>query len=588
MNRPTPIWANEIPEGAFISYEPSYETGKYFDLFLEDEYVDDNIPVKNSMKYYYYDPTEHGYPKGQNYPLLIFLHGATNSMVGKTCVNYTGAEFFATKEYQEDFKGAYLLVPLANEYNNEQGKLEGYWSENYSKPLYSLITEFIEKHTEGVGKKFVLGNSAGAAMTFILGNDYTGYFDALVPIGTDNIPDDQKLEEYEQKGVYLLYAIGKRDEFNDFSGAVAPRLARLNRMKRCFVYTPEWVYNGDKGISSINFGVEMGQHCLVNAMHVNLKFDDGTLMEERLPRGLTGWIDEVNRNGSGRGREYAPHGDFIRTGHVQVSDSVALYYEEYGQGDKYILSAQVGFYHRGMQQKMAELGYHVYCITLRGFHPSSLIEEDYGDRWYDVFAQDVLTFADKMNINHFTYMGASHGAGVGWHLMLLQSGRVDAFIAVVAGPHSLKEGTMSYRQMLEQGIIKCVPPFDPTIDEDVARQTRRAYREDWISWSPEAFDAERKLDYGRPMMRLGSEEKLCEALTSITVPTLLVGGYDDPISKPELLMRTAGCLPHCKLVMYSNCGHNIDTDLIEEVSDEADRFIKNACATGKWYLPVVD
>ena len=48
-------------------------------------------------------------------------------------------------------------------------------------------------------------------------------------------------------------------------------------------------------------------------------------------------------------------------------------------------------------------------------------------------------------------------------------------------------------------------------------------------------------------------------------------------------MRTAKALPHCKLVMYSNCGHNIDTDLVEELSDEADRFIKQVTKDGRVY-----
>ena len=50
--------------------------------------------------------------------------------------------------------------------------------------------------------------------------------------------------------------------------------------------------------------------------------------------------------------------------------------------------------------------------------------------------------------------------------------------------------------------------FEPEIDNDALRSARRTYREEWISGLPAAFESERKLDYGRPMMRLGSEEKL--------------------------------------------------------------------------------
>lgn len=584
MDKILPPWANLIPKDSFISYAPTYEEGKFFHLFEKDNF--DGKGEKKSLRYFFYDPIKHGYDPDGKYPLLLFLHGATNSLAGDLCVTYAGAECFASPKYQADMRGAYILVPMSNEYRDENGELQEDWSEDYSDSLYALVNEFIDKHTGCTGKKFVLGNSSGAAMAVTLVDKYASFFDAVIPVAGRIIPDEKILLNWARNGVYLLYAMGQHDEFHDFNTEVLPKLEAIKKNPRTFVYTPEWVQNGDKGIASINFGIEMGQHCLMNAVHSNLKFDDDTLMDERLPRGITGWIDEVNRDGSGRGRDYAPHGGFMRTGRVEVEEGVSLFYEEFGKGDKYILSAQIGFYQVGMQQRMAELGYHVYCITLRGFHPSSLVKEDFGDKWYDVFAADVLKFADAMNIKDFVYMGASHGAGVGWHLNLLKSGRVKAFVAVVAGPHSLKEGTMSYRQMIEQGIIDKVPPFNPPVEDDEGREKRRKEREEWISCSPTGFPEERKLDYGRPMMRFKTEENLCEALKTITVPTLLVGGYDDPISTPELLMRTAGCLKHCKLVMYSNCGHDIDTDLIEEVSDEADRFIRNAEETGKWYLPV--
>ena len=269
--------------------------------------------------------------------------------------------------------------------------------------------------------------------------------------------------------------------------------------------------------------------------------------------------------------------------YFQTDDNIKLYYEEYGTGDKVILSAQVGFYPKGMQQMLAKMGYHVYCLTLRGFAPSSYVTEDYGNRWYDVFADDVIRLADMLKIEKFCYMGASHGAGVGWHLLLRHQERVQAFIAVVPGPHSLAEGVMSYRQMLMQGIISAPPPFDPQIDNDPDRELRRNERNEWLKKLPEADPREKQIDYGRPLMRLGSEEKLCDALSSIQTPTLILGGAEDPRSTPELMMRTAKCLPHCKLVMYSNCGHNIDTDLIEELCGEADRFIRQVRKDGRVY-----
>ena len=272
-------------------------------------------------------------------------------------------------------------------------------------------------------------------------------------------------------------------------------------------------------------------------------------------------------------------------GDILMKDGVRLHYDEYGDGERFVLSTQVGFYPRGMQQALAEKGHHVFCLTLRGFAPSGYVTEDYGDRWYDVFADDVIALADVMRIGSFTYIGASHGAGVGWHLALRYPERVKAFAAVVPGPHSLAEGTMSYRQMLMQGLIEAPPPFDPPVDDDPAREERRRQREKWLKSLPAPDPREKQIDYGRPLMRLGSEEKLCKALSGIRIPVVILGGTEDPISTPELMMRTARCLPCCKMVLYSNCGHNIDTDLTEELTEETDRFLKCALSGGKWYEP---
>ena len=261
-------------------------------------------------------------------------------------------------------------------------------------------------------------------------------------------------------------------------------------------------------------------------------------------------------------------------GELITKDGLRLHYEEFGTGSRVVLSAMAGlFYPDGLQQALARKGYHVYCMTLRGFAPSSYVTEDYGERWYDVFAGDVIALADSLGLDRFFYLGASHGAGIGWHLLWRYPERIKAFVAVVPGPHSLEAGVMSYRQMLLQGLISAPPPFDPPTD-DPDRLARRKKREAWLKNLPEADPLEKQVDYGRPLMRCGTEEKLREVLRSLQTPTLILGGTDDPISTPVLMTRTACCLPDCKLVMYSRSGHNIDTDIPEELAEEADRFLQ--------------
>ncbi|MCR5250408.1 MAG: HAD-IA family hydrolase [Lachnospiraceae bacterium] len=278
-------WYPEVPEGDFVSRQPTYEPGKYFPLFHEGEFRHG----EQSMKYYWYDPREHGRQDSGKMPLLTFLHGKSNSLVGELCINYTGAEFYASEKYQKTLGGAYLLVPIANEYRDEDG-VQGTWSDEYCEILHALQEEFVRTHTEGVGLRVLYGNSAGASMTFRMMARFMDDIDVAIPVGSSAFPEDAVLEEFDAKGKHLFLAIGKRDEFNSYAEYVEPKLPLLQKMKGCFIFTPEWVYNGDHGIASIYVGVEMGQHCLVNAMHVDLMFDDGTPMEESLPEGVTGWL----------------------------------------------------------------------------------------------------------------------------------------------------------------------------------------------------------------------------------------------------------------------------------------------------------
>ena len=288
---PTPPWANEIPEGSFISYAPTYKVGEYFDRFHKDE--DSEC---SGLGYYFFDPTEHGYEKGKAYPLLVVMHGTSNALEGDICINYAGAEFYSKEEYQQALGGAYILVPLAPEYRDSEGRCRGNWNEIETKKVHDVVCAFIKKHAEqngGISKKAILGNSSGGAMTLRVTYDFPSFFNIAIPMGAPEIPGPELFDLYDENDVHLFFAIGKRDEINDFHKNVEPLIPRMQKMKHSYVFTPDWVYNGDHGIASINFGYEMGQHCIINEMHCNLKFDDGTPMEPSLPNGVLGWLAEA-------------------------------------------------------------------------------------------------------------------------------------------------------------------------------------------------------------------------------------------------------------------------------------------------------
>lgn len=272
---------------------------------------------------------------------------------------------------------------------------------------------------------------------------------------------------------------------------------------------------------------------------------------------------------------------------LEVEKGIEIFYEELGEGDKYILSMMQDFPPASSTREMAGQGYHVFLLTNRGMGQSTHVTEDYGDNWYQVFAQDIISFADKMGIDKFVYMGCSHGAGAGWHLCLGWPERVTAFVAMVGGPHNLDEGNWSYRTLREQGVQ--LPPMNPFIDDEgvIRRNARNAVYAKALrdAQTPE----EKAVDYKRPLMYCKTEANMQEELKKIQTPTLMIGCIEDPISRPDLMLRTAKCLPHGKTILYSEFGHSGPySQFVEETVHEVTFFLKNVEETGKVYAKVVD
>ena len=120
---------------------------------------------------------------------------------------------------------------------------------------------------------------------------------------------------------------------------------------------------------------------------------------------------------------------------------VSLYYEEFGRGDRYLIQAQqfVNSHIYYTKDLADRCGFHAFIIRIRGYAPSSMVTEDLGDDWYDVWAQDACDFADALGIDKFFYGGISHGSGIGWHIARRHPERMRGFFAGVPGPHS-KDG----------------------------------------------------------------------------------------------------------------------------------------------------
>ncbi len=285
-----PQWAEFLKNGEFISYSTTYKSKIYFGLFDEYTYP---CAETGDLRYYVYDPVKHAADPNRKYPVLMWLHGASNSLMGVGCIMCCGAEQYASPKYQSEMGGAYIIVPLANEQRLEDGTILGTWSEKYSKPVKAIYDKVCAENAENIGKKFVMGASSGGYFTWQLLEDYNGYFDGAIPISSGYLPSYEALDKISQSGTHLLIAHGRHDEMAVYDECIAPHEEKLSQLDNCICFFPEWVYNGDGGVSSVFYGIEMGQHCMINWVQSNLIFDDGTPADGRLPDGVTGWIRSV-------------------------------------------------------------------------------------------------------------------------------------------------------------------------------------------------------------------------------------------------------------------------------------------------------
>lgn len=291
-----PPWADALTDGEFISYGPTFKMKTYLDLFDEYLYPCDET---GDITYYVYDPIKHGAASDKKYPVLMWLHGLNNSFDAKNCIFCCGAEQYATKEYQECMGGAYIIVPLANERRLEDGSIAGSWStfvndtNIYSAPIKAIYDKVCQEHMDNIEGRFVMGASAGGYFTWQLLQDYTDYFIGAIPISSGYVPTDEELLRIEKADVKVLVAHGRYDELASFDECIEPRTKMFHALSNVDCYFPKWVQNGDKGISSIHYGFEMGQHCMINQIQANLIFDDKTPMSDDFPEGITGWIRDV-------------------------------------------------------------------------------------------------------------------------------------------------------------------------------------------------------------------------------------------------------------------------------------------------------
>ena len=275
---------------------------------------------------------------------------------------------------------------------------------------------------------------------------------------------------------------------------------------------------------------------------------------------------------------------------VEVRDGASIYYEERGSGSHYILGARNLLEHVGSYTTyLADLGYHVIEIQLRGYGHSSRVSEDYGNAWYDIWADDVCDVADALGIDKFVYTGVSHGAGVGWHILRRHPERMQAFMAIVCGPHSKDGKSVSASRQRELNAADdpvawsnvCKKRLEEDladIPDDISEEDKRLAQEnarEKHNYMLHYDTLEKHISPRKPFPDISTEEELVEELKKVHCPCLLIGALRDPVSTPANMIRTASSIANSKLIMYQNSGHALQRNYAGAIAKDIDNYLKD-------------
>ena len=270
-------------------------------------------------------------------------------------------------------------------------------------------------------------------------------------------------------------------------------------------------------------------------------------------------------------------------------NGVTLAYEEYGSGNRYLISSQ-NFFFRDCH--MALLGrepyhYHVFLIYTRGYGASTHIFDPTPRDYTTIWGKDVAAFAEAMGINSFYYTGISHGNWAGWYLALNRPELLRGFacgngIAQFRGPDARTP----------------VPPR-PELDLDRVVGNREAlekmaWMENWPTNNPDRL--RRRAGNHKEHLQIllnrkreeftvrntnmsccdaKTREEFYETMAKIDVPVLFLHGMLDPLAKIEDVVRLSQAIPGSQIKAYQNLGHGGGDECPEIFARDCDRFFRD-------------
>lgn len=255
------------------------------------------------LDYVYYSPV--GKNDKTKYSLVIFLHGIGHGgSVGSQLAD-SDMPYWSSSELQSRFSdgGAFILMPRANEETSE------FWGESYIELLRALIDDFIEKHKDNIDttRISISGSSQGAAMVWMMLDNYPEYFATAFPIASTKTPTSGLIKYASGTSIWMIAS--KKDPIINYNLATLPvwnEICKYNdNPSNCRLSTLDTVYNPDGTKSSDNHHlagvITFDLHMLDGSNYKEMTTVDGlgNTVDLTSPNGLIKWISSTHSDFEG-------------------------------------------------------------------------------------------------------------------------------------------------------------------------------------------------------------------------------------------------------------------------------------------------
>jgi len=306
--------------------------------------------------------------------------------------------------------------------------------------------------------------------------------------------------------------------------------------------------------------------------------------------------------------------------YIKIDDTISLHIRDWGQGKTIVFIPGWPFGHEMFEYQFTQLpqqGYRCVGISMRGFGKSS---KPWGEYTYDVFADDLNSVLNSLELSNVTLVGFSMGGAIALRYMARHKGdkianlvlcgvAAPSFTASPASPFGIEPGAVdSLIKLCNSDRAKLNADFGAIFFKN--RDSVSLHLLDWflslgMEASPHATAA---------CLATLRDSDLRRDIQTVQVPTVLFHGLYDricPFKLAETMTAPTEAMPAgevamaagsetiaagaepasrgirgAKLICFENSGHALFYEEKDKFNAELINFIEKKIITGKDFFPL--